>query len=339
MPTTVPPVSLVMPARNDAAHLTDAVRAALAQDYPGPMELIVAVGPSDDETRAVANDLATDERVRVIENPTGGTAAGLNAAIAAASGSIIARVDAHCALPRGYVSRAVATVARTGAVNVGGVQHAVGATPFQRAVAAAMSSRFGVGDARFHYGGSEGPTDTVYLGVFDAAALEAVGGFDERLVRNQDYELNIRLRDAGGVVWFDPGLVVDYHPRSSLRSLARQYFQYGQWKREVVRRHPGSTRARQLVAPATVAGIVAGSALAATGRRWGLLAPLTYAAATVVASASTTVDHAGDRRHLLCIYPAMHLPWGVGFLLGPQRAEPGTTASGPRGTRLAGDQP
>ena len=114
------------------------------------------------------------------------------------------RVDGHAELSAGYIRRAVETLRRTGAANVGGVQRAAGTTPFERAVADAMSSRFGTGDATFHYGGTEGPTDTVYLGVFDRAAIEAVGLFDERLLRNQDYELNIRLREAGGVVWFDP---------------------------------------------------------------------------------------------------------------------------------------
>ncbi len=159
------------------------------------------------------------------------------------SGSIIARVDAHCVLPPGYLARALETLDRTGAANVGGVQHAVGSGTVGRAVAAAMTSRFGVGDARFHYGGDEGPADTAYLGVFDAAVLRSVGGYDESLVRNQDYELNWRLRDAGHLVWFDPGLVVRYHPRERLAALARQYFDYGRWKREMLRRNPRSLRA------------------------------------------------------------------------------------------------
>ena len=247
-----------MPARNDAQHIAAAIESVLAQSLTTSLDLIVAIGPSTDATAEVVADLVATNpgKITVVPNPTGRTAAGLNAAIAAASGDIVVRVDAHCVLPRGYVERAVKTMKRTGAANVGGRQHAVGTTGFQRAVAAAMTSKFGVGDAKFHFGGTEGPTDTVYLGVFDAAVLRSTGGFDETLVRNQDYELNVRLREGGHTVWFDPALAVAYAPRDSLSRLARQYFEYGRWKREVIRRHPSSTKLRQLVAPATVGGLL-----------------------------------------------------------------------------------
>jgi len=153
-----------------------------------------------------------------------------------------------------------------------------------------MTSRFGVGDARFHYGGEPGEVDTVYLGVFDATALEHVGGFDESLVRNQDYELNWRLRESGRQVWFDPTLVVRYRPRGSLRSLASQYFQYGQWKREVLRRHPRSLKARQAVAPLTLVGVSAGFVGAALGQTWMLAAPAIYATAVVAAAQTRPRD-------------------------------------------------
>lgn len=314
-------VSAIMPARNDAANLADAVASVLAQDHPGGLDLVIAVGPSDDDTEGEARRLTEDPRVHVVANPTGGTAAGLNAALRAARGDVIVRVDAHCELPRDYVRRAVATMERTGAANVGGVQAAEGSTPYQRAVAAAMTSKFGVGDAKFHYGGDEGPTDTVYLGVFDADALRAVGAFDESLVRNQDYELNWRLRDAGHTIWFDPALVVRYRPRATPKALARQYLDYGRWKRAVLQRHPRSVRMRQLVAPATVVGLSVGVAGALTGRRWMLSAPLTYGAAVLVASAATA-DSPHQAVQLAGVFPTMHLPWGLGFLVGPPRAEP-----------------
>ena len=196
------------------------------------------------------------------------------------------RVDGHAELSPGYVRRAVETLQRTGAVNVGGIQHAVGTTPFERAVADAMTSRFGTGDATFHYGGAEGPTDTVYLGVFDRAALEAAGRYDEALERNQDYELNIRLRQAGGVVWFDPELSVSYRPRGTLRGLARQYFDYGRWKRRVIGRHPRSLRWRQAVPPAVTLTVVGGLLGSAVSRR-ALLFPTGYAVAVAAAAFST----------------------------------------------------
>ncbi len=171
-----PAVAVVMPVRNEAADLRRAVAAVRAQEYPGALQICVAVAPSEDDTATVAAELAAaHDDVIVVANPAGTTPAGLNAAIAATTGDVVVRVDGHAELSPGYLRRAVETLQRTGAVNVGGIQHAVGTTPFERAVADAMTSRFGTGDATFHYGGAEGPTDTVYLGVFDRAALEAAG--------------------------------------------------------------------------------------------------------------------------------------------------------------------
>jgi succinoglycan biosynthesis protein ExoA len=313
-----PSVSVVMPVRNDAAGLPAAVDAVLSQGYSGPLELVLGVGPSDDDTEIVARRLAAaDPRVRVVDNPAGSTPAALNRAIAAASGEVIARIDAHAEPEPGYLECAVQVLEETRAVNVGGIQLAVGTTPFQRAVATAMSSRFGTGDARFHYGGVAGPSDTVYLGVFRREALEAVGGFDESLLRNQDYELNIRLRAAGGTVWFDPRLRVVYRPRSDLPSLARQYFQYGSWKRLVIRRHPGSARWRQLVPPAAVAANLGALTAGLAGARKAWVVPGSYLAATVAASivAGRTQPPAVAAR-LPIVFATMHHAWGLGFLLG-----------------------
>ena len=256
MTPAAPDVAVVMPVRNEAGGLRRAVAAVRAQEYPGTVQICLAVAESTDGTEAVARELAAEhDDVIVVANPAGTTPAGLNAAIRATSGEVVVRVDGHAELSPGYIRRAVETLGRTGAANVGGVQRATGTTPFEEAVADAMTSPFGTGDATFHYGGAEGPTDTVYLGVFDRAAIERVGLYDERLVRNQDYELNIRLRQAGGVVWFDPELSVSYRPRGSLQDLARQYLEYGRWKRSVVRQHPRSLRWRQAVPPAVTAAV------------------------------------------------------------------------------------
>ena len=312
------PVTAIMPVRNDARHLAAAVSSVLTQTYGGDLDVVLAVGPSDDDTEGVAREIAaaSPDRVTVVANPSGGTAAGLNAALDEADGEVIVRVDAHCALPPDYVTTAVRALADTGAANVGGIQAAAGTGDYQRAVAAAMTSRFGVGDAKFHYGGDAGPTDTVYLGVFRADVLREVGGFDESLVRNQDYELNWRLRAAGHDVYFVPDMVVEYRPRDTPMALARQYFQYGQWKREVLRRHPRSLRLRQLAAPATLVGCILGAVGAATGRRWMLAAPATYLAAAS-AAAAVTADSPGQAARLATVFPTMHLAWGAGFLVGP----------------------
>ena len=234
-----PACSCVIPVRNERRAIAAAVLSCLGQRYEGALEVVVADAMSSDGTRQVVEELAAADRgVRLVDNPGRVTPAGLNAAIAGSSGEVVVRCDAHAVLPPGYVAAAVATLEGTGAVNVGGVQHAVGDHFTSRAIALAMTSPIGVGDARFHYGGDAGPVDTVYLGVFRRAALDQVGGFDEGLVRNQDYELNYRLRQAGGTVWFDPDLKVDYRPRASLGSLWRQYFDYGKGKRVMLRSIP-----------------------------------------------------------------------------------------------------
>ena len=315
-----PTVSVVIPVRNGGRDLRRCLDAVLAQEYPGALEVVVAVGPSQDDTEQVAAAAAAaDPRVRVVPNPSGTTPAALNAAIAAGSGDVVARVDGHAELPQGYLRTAVETLAATGAENVGGIQAATGHTPFEHAVAAAMTSRFGVGNATFHYGGAPGPTDTVYLGVFRRSALERVGGFDETLIRNQDYELNWRIRQSGGVVWFDPQLRVGYRPRSDLRALARQYFEYGQWKREVLRRHPQSARLRQLVPPAAVLANAGGLALAVAHRRGWLAIPGAYATAALAAAAIAGRNlPPSTRLRLPAVFAVMHHAWGLGFLRGPQ---------------------
>lgn len=310
-----------MPIRDEAETLEVAVGSVLAQEYPGEFEVVLAVGPSTDGTFEVAARLAQrNERVQVVENAEGSTSAGLNAGILVSRGEVIARVDGHAELEPGYLRRAVEILLDTGADNVGGIQLARGETPFERSVAAAMTSRFGVGDARFHYGGPPGPADTVYLGVFRRAALERVGGFDEDLVRNQDYELNWRIRDSGGVVYFHPDLRVRYRPRSSLRALARQYFEYGQFKRAVLRRHPRSLRWRHLVPPATVVTVVAAVVLAIVVSPWWFVVPAGYGAGVMLASAVSArrVGSMGAVR-LLVIFPAMHWSWALGLIRGPGR--------------------
>ena len=303
-----PDVDVVMPIRNEADHLAAAVGAVRGQDYPGRVRIFLGVGPSDDDTEQVAADLAAGGRdLVVVPNPSGSTPSGLNAAIRAGTAPIVVRVDGHSELSEGYIRRAVQTMERTGAVNVGGLQVPMASTAFEEAVAAATTSWLGTGGASYRVGGTEGPVDTVYLGVFDRAAIEAIGLFDERLIRNQDYELNIRLREAGHSVWFDPELWVGYRPRSSWRSLARQYFEYGRWKAEVVRMHPSSLRLRQTVPPVAV-GVVAVGVI--VGIRWrpAWLAPIGYVAG-VLAAARGRLRTAG-------VLATIHATWAAGMAVG-----------------------
>lgn len=316
-----------MPVLDEERHLRTAVAHILEQDYPGEIEVVMALGPSTDRTDEVAGELAAaDPRVRFVRNPTGATGAGLNLAVAAARHGIVVRVDGHAMLPRDYVRVAVQTLERTGADNVGGVMAAEGVTDFQRAVACAMTSPLGVGQARFHLGGEEGSVETVYLGVFRREALERVGGYDEAFLRAQDWELNHRIRSTGGTVWFTPDLRVSYRPRSTLRALARQYRNYGRWRRVVMAQHRGTASLRYLAPPMVVAavtvGAVAGVVGSVGGPGWlsaGLVLPAGYAVAVL---AGSLVVGRGlpprSRLWLPLVLATMHGSWGVGFLASPR---------------------
>lgn len=324
-----PPVSVVMPVLNEERHLRAAVGQVLAQDYPGELELVVALGPSVDRTEHIAKEIAAeDPRIRLISNPTGVTPAGLNVAIRESRHDIVVRVDGHGILSEGYLRRAVEVLEESGADNVGGVQAAHGETPFEDAVARAYTSPLGLGGGRFHVGGVAGPVDSVYLGVFRREILDRLDGYDERFVRAQDWELNYRIRQAGGTVWFSPDLRVTYRPRPSLRRLARQYFQTGQWRRVVSRTHPGTSGFRYLAPPTAllgcVAGMLAGLAGLVGGPGWlllGFAVPGCYLAGVLAGSAvfGRGLEH-GWRAWLWlpAVVATMHMSWGAGFLLSPK---------------------
>ena len=322
-----PVVTVIMPVVNEERHLEDSVHCVLSQDFAGDLEVVLAVGPSRDRTLEVARNLeAAHPVVRVVENPSGRTPAALNAAIAVARGDVIVRVDGHAMVPKDYVRIGVETLMRTGADNVGGIMAAEGSSDFERAVAYAMTTWFGVGGASFHIGGEEEPALTVYLGCFRRTALERVGGFDDTMERAQDWELNLRIRQSGGVVWFTPRMRVAYRPRQSVRALARQYHDYGRWRRELSRRHPGNLSLRYLAAPFLVAALGLGLVLAVLGLvimqplvlALGLAIPAGYLAVVLAVSVFARVP-IGVRARLAIVFPTMHLAWGAGFLRGVRR--------------------
>ena len=318
----LPMVSVILPILNEELYLRDAVLSILSQDYRGEFEVVLAVGPSKDRTQEIADQLhSEDKRVIVVANPSGRTAAGLNAALNASRGSIVVRVDGHAQIPQNYISLAVEILDATGAVNVGGLMAAEGVTTFEKSVAGAMRSPLGVGASRFHTGGEAGEVDTVYLGVFKKEALQAIGGFDERFTRAQDWELNFRLRSNGGKVYFDPRLHVTYRPRSTIAALAKQYFEYGRWRRVVSRRHKGTINYRYLAPPVALAGFLASIVLG------GLLHSIFFIPAAIyllfVAGASIAIARSvAQYIYLLAIIPTMHFAWGAGFITSPKSIVP-----------------
>lgn len=326
-------VSYVMPVLNEVGYVADAVRSVLRQEYAGPVEVILALGPSTDGTaEVVAELLREDDRIHVVDNPELDIPIGLNRAIAAARYPVIVRVDAHTELSPDYTARGVETLARTGAASVGGVMAAAGRPGVQAAIARAYNSRFGLGGASYHDDDAieEGPAESAYLGIMDAAVLREIGGYDATLRRGEDWELNYRLRAAGHLVWFDPALRVRYWPRSSWGALVRQFWATGVWRGELVRRLGARNSLRYFAPPLFVLDLVLCIVLApflATGLvhgwpAWVLslvyLGPLLYLLLLAVA-ALRSPGGALARLRVAYAIALMHLSWGSGFLVGVTR--------------------
>jgi glycosyltransferase involved in cell wall biosynthesis len=322
-----PAVSVIIPVLNEERFLKQSVQAILNQNYSGQLEIILALGPSKDQTNFIAQELAKDQRIKLVENPSGRTASALNKAIKNSNFDIIVRLDGHAIVDSYYIKNAVKTLVESGADNVGGLMKAEGTNAFEKSVAAAMTSKFGVGNAPFHVGGKSGEVDTVYLGTFRKSALERVGYFDESFIRAQDWEMNYRIRKTGGRIWFNPELVVSYRPRKNLLQLAKQYFEYGQWRKQVTKTYPETVSMRYLAPPVTVSGLIAGFVMVLFSKildiNWlqiGWLAPLVYLTVILLAFLSIG-SKIGllSRLYLLLVLPTMHLSWGVGFLKGSKR--------------------
>ncbi|MFD6990588.1 glycosyltransferase family 2 protein [Streptomyces sp. NPDC059943] len=325
MPAQPPAVSVIMPVLNEERHLRNSVQHILEQEYDGEMEVVIALGPSTDRTDEIAAELVRETadsdraRVQTVPNPTGRTPAALNAAIKASKHPVVVRVDGHGMLSPNYISTAVRLLEETGAQNVGGIMHAEGENDWEHAVAAAMTSKIGVGNAAFHTGGSAGPAETVYLGVFRRAALEQQGGYNEEFIRAQDWELNFRIREAGGQIWFSPELRVQYRPRPSVRELAKQYKNYGRWRHVVARFHSGSINLRYLAPPVAVCANVLGVVVGLAFTPWALIVPGGYLAAIVAGSIPVGKGlPLKARLQIPLALATMHMSWGAGFLTSPR---------------------
>lgn len=329
----MPGVSFIMPILNEAKYVERAVSSVLAQKYDGDKEVVLALGPSTDGTDEIVHRMQqTEPRLKTVHSPTGATPAGLNLAIEASKYPVVIRVDAHSELLPDYTQLGVGTLLRTGADNVGGLMDAKGENAFQAAVARAYVSPVGLGGGVYHSGKQSGPAESAYLGIFRRDALVAAGCFDETLRRAQDWDLNLRIRQRGGTVWFDPDLRVTYWPRSSWSKLVRQFYATGVWRGELVRRHSARNSLRYFAPPALVAAIFVGASSAML-KVLGLGAVLPPAAARTLTFAAwapvsypvwllwaTTTSGKGmsaaERMYLLAVLPSMHISWGLGFIAG-----------------------
>jgi succinoglycan biosynthesis protein ExoA len=318
-----PFVSVIMPVRNEGEYIDTALRAVLEQDWPAEqMEVIVVDGASDDGTAERARQTAASfsgHEVVILSNRRHITPVSLNMGLKESRGEVIIRVDGHTEIEPGYLRRCCEVLEATGHENVGGSCTTVGETAAARAIAAAQSSQFGVGNVAFRVGRAEpGPVDTVPFGAWPRRVFDEVGWFDEELVRNQDDEHNFRIIQAGGTVWFDPAIRSRYFSRSSLRKLARQYFQYGSYKVRVMQKRGGVASPRHLVPAAFVAGVAASVLLAAATRRVRfatvVLGP--YAVANAVASLRVSRADEVDAVTTSAAFAVLHTCYGAGTLHG-----------------------
>lgn len=320
MKTPYPSVMVMMPVRNEQQHLVSAVESVLKQNYPGELEIVLAIGPSVDQTEKVANDLvAKHSSVRIITNPKGLTTSGLNLAIESSISEVIIRVDAHSELGENYLKRGVEILEDSKSVLVGGIMKAQGKTALQKAVAFGYGSRFGLGGGRYHVGGKAGEAESAYLGIFDAEALKAVGGYDENTIRGEDWDLAQRLKAQGGRVWFSPELVVNYWPRSNIKALAWQFYSTGVWRGELTRRAPAKASLRYFLPPLALlvlAGLVVSASFGIVGEL-DLIIPIAfYLLAVTFAAATAKSLSLVDRLAVFVALPVMHLSWAFGFWIG-----------------------
>jgi glycosyltransferase involved in cell wall biosynthesis/SAM-dependent methyltransferase len=324
-------VTVIVPVRDEAASLARCLASLLAQDFPAArMEILVVDGMSADGSDRVARDAVrgATTSVRVIANPRRTAAAAMNLGIREARGDVIVRLDGHAEAAPDFVRRSVEALERTGADCVGGPIETVGEGATGRAIALAMSSRFGVGGAAFRTGGNrETDVDTVAFGAYRRSAFERAGPFDETFVRNQDDEFHLRLTRAGGRIVLVPGVRSTYRCRGSLGALARQYFGYGFWKPRVLVKHGRLPAVRALVPPAFVAALVASVVVAIVARepRWLLAVAWPYAVANLAASLVAAAPAAWSvLPGLPAAFATLHVAYGLGFwagLFSPRRGD------------------
>jgi succinoglycan biosynthesis protein ExoA len=317
--SSLPVVTIAIPCFNEERYIEACLDDVFAQDYPASsIEVLIGDGMSTDRTREILVGIATrlPGRIRVIDNPRKLQAVAMNAMIEASRGEIIIRMDVHARYAPDYVRQCVGVLEETGAANVGGAQRARPETWFQRALCAALDSPVAVGGARYRSADAEGFVDTVFLGAFRKRMIESVGGYDPRAITNEDAELNQRILGAGGKIYLSKKIVVHYAPRDSFRSLARQYYRYGQGRARTLLKHKSFPTPR----PAVPFLMVAGGAALLLKRSWRPLAPFAfgaYGALAVVEALRVSRRHGWTLAPAVAaIFPVLHLSHGIGFGVG-----------------------
>lgn len=314
-----PDISIIVPIRNESAFiarcLTSLQNQTLARER---FEILVVDGRSSDNTRELVTQfMATDKQIQLLDNPGQTAPYAMNIGLAAARGQVIVRVDGHCELDSDYLVLALEILEQTGAGCVGGPLRNIGETYWARAIALGMSSPFGVGNALFRYAEQASEVDTLAFGAYKREVFETVGAFNQELTRNQDDEYNYRVREAGFKIWLDPRLHSRYYTRGSLKSLWKQYYQYGFWKIRVLELHPGSLQLRHLIPALFWLGLIIGVLAALFFSPWGSLLLLSVILPYLLGDLLFAWRQSQQQRQyfsaLLLVFPTLHLSYGAGF--------------------------
>ena len=314
-------VSVLIPVRDEQAHLRTAAAAMLAQELDGEAEFLFVDGASSDGTVAIVEALAaSDPRVRLLHNPRRTTPHGLNVGLEAARGRYVARMDAHTLYPRDYLAQGIRRLRRGDVAHVSGPQLARAPAGWAHSIALALSSRAGTGGARFRRDAAEEfEVDSGFTGVWERDTLRRHGGWDPGWPVNQDAELAARIRAAGGRIVCVGAMAAEYIPRDSLGRLARQYFRYGVYRRKTAARHPSTLRPAHLLPPSVVAA--AAGALVPGPQRRPARAALAAYGLFVAASArgAAREEPPAELVRVAAVLVVMHLSWGAGMWAGAVR--------------------
>lgn len=315
-----PLVSIVIPCLNEEDYIVALLDSLAAQDYgPDGIEVLVADGGSTDRTRELVAGYASPfRRLELVDNPRRITVAGLNAGMDAAKGDCWIIIGAHSSVRTDFVRASVEALQRTGAACVGGPIETIGQGTIGKAIAAAMSSPFGVGNAKFRYAEIEAEVDTVPFGCYHRRVWEVVGRFDESVDGADEDSYNARLIEAGGKIWLVPTIRSSYYPRRTFKALAKQYREYGAAKGTLMAR--GRPLQPRHFAPSAV--VVGGPALWLLGRvsskaRWGLrLLGGLYVVGGMVMASKASEKQGANPLLTFAAMATMHVTYGVGFIQG-----------------------
>jgi hypothetical protein len=307
-------VSIIVPTLNEQAAIDACLHTIRGQSYR-ELEILVIDGDSTDRTRQLVSSHAVDDRrVKLIHNPDRVIPAALNRAIWAATGEWLVRVDAHATIPRDYVQRLVDHLATGRWGGVGGRKDGTSTEPMGRAIAVALGSPFGVGNSVYHHGTTVQVVDHLAYGAYPLEIARSIGGWNERLVANEDYEFDHRVQEAGHELLFDPAIKVRWVSQQRLRGLGRQYRRYGRAKAQVMQIRPESTKLRHLVAPALVGWTAIAAVIGLRRPRLGavMMAPYAAGVATATALSARTVPP-GVAIRTAPAFVTMHFAWGAGW--------------------------